>query len=62
MDIHTYTVLSSSFSSSQWSAAADVLALSSVEIDISGIKAGTSIIVKWRGKPVFIRHRTVPMF
>jgi len=36
----------------------DVLALSSVEVDISGVQVGQSITVKWRGKPVFIRHRT----
>jgi ubiquinol-cytochrome c reductase iron-sulfur subunit len=38
--------------------AADVLALSSVEIDLSPIEEGQNITVKWRGKPVFIRHRT----
>lgn len=37
---------------------ADVLALSSIEVDLSPIKAGQSIKVKWRGVPVFIRHRT----
>ena len=36
----------------------DVLALSSIEDDLSGIVAGQSITVNWRGKPVFIRHRT----
>ena len=36
----------------------DVLALSSIEVDLSGIVAGQSITVNWRGKPVFIRHRT----
>ncbi len=36
----------------------DVLALSSVEVDISAVQVGQSITVKWRGKPVFIRHRT----
>lgn len=36
----------------------DVLALSSVEIDISQVQLGQSITVKWRGKPVFVRHRT----
>ena len=36
----------------------DVLALSSIEVDLSGIEVGQSITVKWRGKPVFIRHRT----
>jgi ubiquinol-cytochrome c reductase iron-sulfur subunit len=37
---------------------ADVLALSSIEVDISQVEVGQSITVKWRGKPVFIRHRT----
>ena len=38
--------------------AADVLALSSTEVDISSIAVGQAITVTWRGKPVFIRHRT----
>ena len=38
--------------------AADTLALSSIEVDVSGIEEGQAITVKWRGKPVFIRHRT----
>jgi ubiquinol-cytochrome c reductase iron-sulfur subunit len=37
---------------------ADVLALSSTEVDISSIEKGRSIRVMWRGKPVFIRRRT----
>ena len=37
---------------------ADVLALASTEVDLSGIEEGQVIVVKWRGKPVFIRHRT----
>ena len=37
---------------------ADVLALSSTEVDISAIEVGQSVTVKWRGKPVFIRRRT----
>ncbi|XP_043706381.1 cytochrome b-c1 complex subunit Rieske-4, mitochondrial-like [Telopea speciosissima] len=36
----------------------DVLALSSLEADISGIEPGSTVSVKWRGKPVFIKHRT----
>ena len=36
----------------------DVLALSSIEVDLSQIEVGQAITVKWRGKPVFIRHRT----
>ncbi len=42
----------------QMNPSADVLALSSIEIDISGIAEGQNLTVKWRGKPVFIRHRT----
>jgi ubiquinol-cytochrome c reductase iron-sulfur subunit len=38
--------------------AADVLALSSVEVDLAPVKEGQTIKVKWRGVPVFIRHRT----
>jgi ubiquinol-cytochrome c reductase iron-sulfur subunit len=37
---------------------ADVLALASIEVDISPIELGQAITVVWRGKPVFIRHRT----
>jgi ubiquinol-cytochrome c reductase iron-sulfur subunit len=36
----------------------DVRALASIEVDISGVAEGTQLTVKWRGKPVFIRHRT----
>jgi len=38
--------------------AADTLALSSIEVDLSPIQEGQSVTVKWRGKPVFIRRRT----
>ncbi len=37
---------------------ADVLALASVEVDLSPIAEGQEIKVMWRGKPVYIRHRT----
>ncbi|OAY43823.1 cytochrome b-c1 complex subunit Rieske-4, mitochondrial [Manihot esculenta] len=40
------------------SASKDVLALASLEVDLSSIQPGTTITVKWRGKPVFIRRRT----
>jgi ubiquinol-cytochrome c reductase iron-sulfur subunit len=40
------------------SASADVLARGSVEVDLSAIPLGTTATLKWRGKPVFIRHRT----
>jgi len=40
------------------SASADVLAMAKVEVDLSAIPEGKNLIIKWRGKPVFIRHRT----
>ncbi|CAK7268163.1 Cytochrome b-c1 complex subunit Rieske, mitochondrial [Sporothrix epigloea] len=40
------------------SASADVLAMAKVEVDLSTIPEGKNVIIKWRGKPVFIRHRT----
>lgn len=38
--------------------AADVLALSSIEVDLSNIAVGQTVTVKWQGKPVFITNRT----
>ena len=40
------------------SPSADVLALASAEFDVAGVAEGSTLTVKWRGKPVFIRHRT----
>ncbi|KAJ1413946.1 Rieske [2Fe-2S] iron-sulfur domain-containing protein [Ochromonadaceae sp. CCMP2298] len=40
------------------SASADVLALASAEFEVGAIAEGSTLTVKWRGKPVFIRHRT----
>ncbi|CAH8327861.1 unnamed protein product [Eruca vesicaria subsp. sativa] len=40
------------------SASKDVLALASLEVDLGSIEPGTTVTVKWRGKPVFIRRRT----
>ena len=37
---------------------ASALALASIEVDVGDIEEGQSIIVKWRGKPIFIRNRT----
>ncbi|MBL4787835.1 MAG: ubiquinol-cytochrome c reductase iron-sulfur subunit [Kordiimonadaceae bacterium] len=42
----------------QMNPAADTLALATVEVDISSIGVGEAIVIKWRGKPIFIRHRT----
>ena len=38
--------------------AKDTLALSSTEVDLSPVQAGQRLTVAWRGKPVFIDHRT----
>jgi ubiquinol-cytochrome c reductase iron-sulfur subunit len=37
---------------------ASMRALSSIEVDVSSLKPGMSLVAKWRGKPVFIRNRT----
>ncbi|EIW86407.1 ubiquinol-cytochrome c reductase iron-sulfur subunit [Coniophora puteana RWD-64-598 SS2] len=39
-------------------ASADVLALAKTEVELASIPEGKNVIIKWRGKPVFIRHRT----
>lgn len=38
--------------------AADTLALATIDVDLTPVAVGQSITVTWRGKPVFIRHRT----
>jgi ubiquinol-cytochrome c reductase iron-sulfur subunit len=38
--------------------AKDVLAMAKVEVKLSDIPEGKNLIVKWRNKPLFIRHRT----
>lgn len=42
----------------QMNPSADVQALSSIRVDISGVADGSQITVQWLGKPVFIRKRT----
>ena len=43
---------------SSMSASADVLAMAKIEIKLADIPEGKSVTFKWRGKPLFIRHRT----
>jgi len=43
---------------SSMSASADVLALAKIEIKMDDIPEGKSVTFKWRGKPLFVRHRT----
>ena len=37
---------------------ASTLALASTEVDLSAVAEGQILTIKWRGKPVFVRHRT----
>lgn len=43
---------------STMSASADVLAMAKIEINLSDIPEGKNMTFKWRGKPLFVRHRT----
>ena len=42
----------------QMNPSGDVLALASIEQDLSKVMMGQQIVVKWQGKPVFVRYRT----
>ncbi|ADP70557.1 ubiquinol-cytochrome c reductase, iron-sulfur subunit [Rhodomicrobium vannielii ATCC 17100] len=37
---------------------ASALSLASIDVDLTPVPEGAAITVLWRGKPVFIRHRT----
>ena len=42
----------------QMNPSASVLALATIDVDVTQVSEGSQITVKWRGKPVFVRHRT----
>lgn len=42
----------------QMNPAADTMALASTEVDVSVIPEGSEVRIIWRGKPVFVRHRS----
>jgi ubiquinol-cytochrome c reductase iron-sulfur subunit len=42
----------------QMNPSADVLALASIEFDLSKVMPGMQVVVPWQGKPVFVRYRT----
>jgi len=42
----------------QMNPASDTLALASIEFDLGKVVAGQQVTVKFRGKPLFVRHRT----
>lgn len=42
----------------QMNPAADTLALSTIEFDVSKVNEGQQVVITWQGKPVFVRNRT----
>jgi ubiquinol-cytochrome c reductase iron-sulfur subunit len=42
----------------QMNPSADVLALASIDLDLSSIAPGQAVKASWRGKPIFARHLT----
>ena len=40
------------------SISADVLALAKIEVNLNDVPEGKNMMFKWRGKPLFVRHRT----
>jgi len=42
----------------QMNPSADVQALASIRVDVSGVEPGSQLTVKFLGKPVFVRRRT----
>ena len=42
----------------QMNPSGDTLALASTEFDLGKVEVGQTTVIKWRGKPVFVRHRT----
>ena len=43
---------------SQMNPDASVLAMASIEVDLAPIAEGQAIILKWRGNPLIVRHRS----
>ncbi len=42
----------------QMNPSADVQALASIRVDVSGVSEGSQLTVLWQGKPVFVRYRS----
>jgi ubiquinol-cytochrome c reductase iron-sulfur subunit len=42
----------------QMNPSGDVLALASIEFDLTKVPPGQQVVLKWRGKPLFVRNRT----
>eukprot|EP00920_Eleutheroschizon_duboscqi_P029345 GHVT01070990.1.p1 GENE.GHVT01070990.1~~GHVT01070990.1.p1 ORF type:complete len:361 (+),score=49.53 GHVT01070990.1:686-1768(+) len=41
-----------------WWISKDLVAAGSTEVDLRPVSTGTTVVVKWRGKPVFVRKRS----
>jgi ubiquinol-cytochrome c reductase iron-sulfur subunit len=46
------------FALSMWAPNKSTQALANIEVDVGDIPEGKTVTIMWRGKPVFIRHRT----
>lgn len=44
--------------SQMWPDASTIAAGAAVEVDLAPVAEGRAITLKWRGKPIFVRHRT----
>jgi ubiquinol-cytochrome c reductase iron-sulfur subunit len=42
----------------QMNPSGDVKAMASIEFDLTKVSEGQQVVVKWRGKPLFVRNRT----
>ena len=42
----------------QMNPSGDTLALASIEFDLNKVTPGQQVVLKWRGKPLFVRNRT----
>jgi ubiquinol-cytochrome c reductase iron-sulfur subunit len=42
----------------QMNPSGDTLALASIEFDLTKVAEGQQVVLKWRGKPLFVRNRT----
>lgn len=36
----------------------DTMAMANIEVDLNEVAEGTTVTLKWRGKPLFVRHRS----
>merc|ERR1712127_1055773 len=54
---HTAKVIVNDFLDTM-SMSEDVKAMSQLEVELDAIEEGQNVVLKWQGKPPFVRHRT----